>query len=197
MRLQVFSDLHADVRPPNRARREALEQSDVFEQLPGVTDRRSAARCSRLQERADRGEDHYGRTSRQRCLGGSAGPCAVRWEAGMSIDLSLLSPDAVTPALTAKLRSLAHDLDRIAVAAAPTAAELAKAPLLVDWRIVLSLSGLALTGFAAGHPLLGARAIVTSPLWVLDPELCWARTLSRFYRLGVPEGGAIPAGDAS
>ena len=24
--------------------------------------------------------------------------------------------------------------------------------------------------------------IVTSPLWVLDPELSWARTLSRFYR---------------
>ena len=67
----------------------------------------------------------------------------------MSIDLSLLSPRAVTPALTAKLRSLAHDLDRIAIAVAPTAAELAKAPLLVDWRIVLSLSGLALTGFAA------------------------------------------------
>jgi hypothetical protein len=39
----------------------------------------------------------------------------------MSIDLSLLAPDAVTPALTAKLCSLAHDLDRIAIAAAPTA----------------------------------------------------------------------------
>ena len=115
----------------------------------------------------------------------------------MTVDLTLLSPGAVTPALTAKLCSLAHDLDRIAIAAAPTAAELAKAPLLVDWRIVLTLSGLALTGFAAGHPQLGARAIVTSPLWVLDPELCWARTLSRFYRLGVPEGRAIPVEDAS
>jgi hypothetical protein len=29
-------------------------------------------------------------------------------------DLDLLSPDAVTPALTAKLRHLASDLDRIA-----------------------------------------------------------------------------------
>ena len=115
----------------------------------------------------------------------------------MTVDLSLLKPDAVTPALTAKLRRLAHDLDRIAVATAPTAADLAKAPLLVDWRIVLTLSGLALAGFAAGHPLLGARKIVTSPLWVLDPELSWARTLSRFYRLGVPKGGAIPAEDAS
>ena len=115
----------------------------------------------------------------------------------MTVDLTLLSPGAVTPALTAKLQSLAHDLDRIATAAAPTSAELAKAPLLVDWRIVLSLSDLVLSGFAAGHPQLGARRIVTSPLWVLDPDLCWARTLSRFYRLGVPEGGAIPAEDAS
>lgn len=39
MRLQVFSDLHADGRPPNRARREVLEQSDISEQLPGVTGR--------------------------------------------------------------------------------------------------------------------------------------------------------------
>ena len=41
----------------------------------------------------------------------------------MTVDLTLLSPGAVTPALTAKLRSLAHDLDRIAAATAPTAAE--------------------------------------------------------------------------
>ena len=34
----------------------------------------------------------------------------------MSINLSLLSPEAVTPALTAKLRRLATDLDRIAAA---------------------------------------------------------------------------------
>jgi hypothetical protein len=115
----------------------------------------------------------------------------------MTVDLTLLSPGAVTPALTAKLRSLACDLDRIAIAAAPTAAELSQAPLLVDWRIVLDSRGLALTGFAAGHPRLGARRVVTSQLWVLDPELCWARTLSRFYRLGVPEGGAILAEGAS
>lgn len=115
----------------------------------------------------------------------------------MSIDLSLLSPGAVTPALTAKLRRLASDLDRIAAAAAPTAAELSHAPLLVDWRPVLTLSGLALTGFAAGHPQLGSKKVVTSQLWTLDPELHWARTLSRFYRLGVPEDGAIPAEDAS
>jgi hypothetical protein len=67
----------------------------------------------------------------------------------MTVDLTLLSPGAVTPALTAKLRSLAHDLDRIAIAAAPTAAVLAKAPLL-------SVSGL-LWG--------GARSKANKDIW--------------------------------
>lgn len=106
-----------------------------------------------------------------------------------------LAPDAVTPDLTARLRRLAVDLDRIAGGAAPTPADLAHAPLLVDWRMLLTWHGLALAGFVAGHPLLGTKAIATSPLWVLDPELRWARTLSRFYRLGVPEGSAIPRWD--
>ena len=115
----------------------------------------------------------------------------------MSIDLSLLAPDAVTPALTAKLRSLAHDLDRIAIAAAPMAAELAKAPLLVDWRIVLTLSGLVLSGFAAGHPRLGARSNRHLATVGARSRAVLGAQLSRFYRLGVPEGGAIPAGEAS
>jgi hypothetical protein len=106
-----------------------------------------------------------------------------------------LAPDAITPDLTARLRALADDLDRIAQGDAPTAADLARAPLLVDWRFMLSWAGVGLVGFAAGHPLLGAKTIATSPLWVLDPALRWARTLSRFYKLGVPAGGAIPRGE--
>jgi hypothetical protein len=106
-----------------------------------------------------------------------------------------LSPEALTPELIARLRRLADDLDCIAVGRAPTAAELNTAPLLVDWRMALTWNGLCLTGFAAGHPLLGSKQIVTSHLWALDSDRQWARTLSRFYRLGVPAGGAIPAGD--
>jgi hypothetical protein len=106
-----------------------------------------------------------------------------------------LAPDAITPDLTARLRALADDLDRIAAGHAPTPVDLAQAPLLVDWKLMLSWSGLCLVGFAAGHPLLGAKTIATSPLWVLDPALRWARTLSRFYKLGVPAGGAIPRGE--
>jgi hypothetical protein len=107
-----------------------------------------------------------------------------------------LAPDAVTPDLTARLRRLADDLDRIAGGTAPTPADLAHTPLLVDWRMLLTGSGLCLAGFVAGHPLLGTKTIATSPVWALDPKLCWARTLSRFYRLSVPAGGAIPRWDA-
>lgn len=110
--------------------------------------------------------------------------------------IQALAPNAVTPDLTARLRHLADDLDRIAGGAAPTAADLAHAPLLVDWRMLLTWHGLSLAGFVAGHPLLGTKTIATSPLWVLDLKLRWARTLSRFYRLGVPAGGAIPRWDA-
>jgi hypothetical protein len=106
-----------------------------------------------------------------------------------------LAPEAITPDLTARLRALADDLDRIAQGTAPTAADLAHAPLLVDWRFMLTWAGVSLVGFVAGHPLRGSRHIATSPVWVLDPALRWARTLSRFYRLGLPAGGAIPRDD--
>jgi hypothetical protein len=108
-----------------------------------------------------------------------------------------LAPDAITPDLTLRMRALADDLDRVAQGEAPTAADLAQAPLLVDWRFMLTWAGVGLAGFVAGHPLRGSRHIATSPLWVLDPELRWGRTLSRFYRLGVPASGAIPGGDVS
>jgi hypothetical protein len=108
----------------------------------------------------------------------------------------MLAPSAITAELTACLRGLADDLDRIAAGHAPTPADLDHAPLLVDWRLTLTWNGFCLTGFAAGHPRLGARTIVTSHLWALDPERRWARTLSRFYRLGVPDDAAIPGDDA-
>src|SRR6201982_1953280 len=81
-----------------------------------------------------------------------------------------LAPDAITPDLTARLRALADDLDRIAQGEAPTAADLAQAPLLVDWRFLPNWAGVGLVGFVAGHPLCGSRHIATSPLWVLDPD---------------------------
>ena len=103
-----------------------------------------------------------------------------------------LGPEGCTPEITDRLRRLADDLDRIAPGAAPTAADLKSAPLLVDWEVLLSpWRGVCLTGFVAGHPRLGNKRIATSHLWALDPGYRWARTLSRFYRLGLAAGAAI------
>ena len=106
-----------------------------------------------------------------------------------------LGPEGCTPEITRRMRRLADDLDRIAAGRAPTANDLKFAPLLVDWQLAMTWKGICLTGFVAGHPLLGNRRIVTSGLWALDPELRWGRTLSRFYRLGLSAGGGVPLGD--
>lgn len=61
---------------------------------------------------------------------------------------------------------------------------LAEAPMLDDWRYVASKLGARLTGRVAEHPRLRGGAIVTSPVWVIDPNESWCRTTSRYYRLG-------------
>jgi hypothetical protein len=112
-------------------------------------------------------------------------------------DFPFLLPRHVEPDLAAKLRMLADDLERIAAATAPTAAELANAPLLVDWRCVLSAAGLRLLGRVTGHPRLGDTDVMTSQLWAADSDGTWIRTLSRFYRLGprCDDGLEAPASD--
>ncbi|MFG6565324.1 DUF6634 family protein [Sulfitobacter sp. 1A13421] len=68
----------------------------------------------------------------------------------------------------------------------PTAEVLANAPLLEDWSPGVEVDGCArLYGRVANHPRLsdGAR-IFTSPYLRLDPQNSWARSWSRFYRLG-------------
>jgi hypothetical protein len=103
-----------------------------------------------------------------------------------------LLPENVGGGLPARLRDLADDLDRVRAGAAPREEDLARAPLIVDWRTVLSPLGLRLIGEVAGHPLLGDRTALTSQLWAADPGGQWIRTLSRFYRLGAtsPIGGS-------
>lgn len=69
--------------------------------------------------------------------------------------------------------------------AGPSPDDLAAAPLLNDWQAILMRSSCCLAGEVAGHPQLHGW-ITTSALIVLDPGLTWARTMSRFYRLGSP-----------
>lgn len=81
-------------------------------------------------------------------------------------------------------------LDRalVAIAAAevgPSAFELHAAPELDLWIPQVNIIGeLVLEGEVKAHPILGNDAITTSPLIALDPDRKWARTVSRWYRLG-------------
>jgi hypothetical protein len=97
-----------------------------------------------------------------------------------------LLPRNVEHDLSARLRRLADDLDKIREGAGPGADALAEAPLIVDWHATLTPLGLRLFGFVAGHPLLGNRPALTSQVWVADPAGQWIRTLNRFYKLGIP-----------
>lgn len=67
----------------------------------------------------------------------------------------------------------------------PGAAELAGAPLLTGWIVQPMPGGLfRLVGFVSGHPLLQDGCITTSAILAADEQAGWARTASRYYRLG-------------
>ncbi|MBS1164348.1 MAG: hypothetical protein H6R00_373 [Proteobacteria bacterium] len=88
------------------------------------------------------------------------------------------------------LRPLIHDLERIRAEGYPDARLLGEAPILHQWTPAVRPVS-CLTGLSSGHPLLPgtARPIVTSEVWLIAPQEGWARTLSRFYRLGKPASG--------
>src|SRR3546814_1227542 len=84
-----------------------------------------------------------------------------------------------------RLESLIADLKHIALGVAPNDEDLEAAPSLDGYTLAVRERP-CLAGFAEGHPILGSRTIVTSELWAIAPDLGWARTHSRFYRLGQP-----------
>lgn len=92
--------------------------------------------------------------------------------------------DPAAPILTRDLVSLCHYLDALAQAE-PEAIHLAEAPSIDRWCAAVVDDLPVLVGVVTGHPQLrpGART-VTSPLLRIDPEAGWARTFSRYYRLG-------------
>jgi len=88
--------------------------------------------------------------------------------------------------LEADLATLLDDIHHIRVHGRPSSTALVDGAHLADWSIA-STVGTCLVGRVTGHPLLGDRPqIRTSPLFLLDAEQGWARTWSRFYRLGPP-----------
>lgn len=71
----------------------------------------------------------------------------------------------------------------------PTTEALDGAPVLSDWRLVLSGTMLLAEGDIEGHPTIKDPWIRTSPVLAFDTAAGWMRTRSRWYILG-------PAADA-
>lgn len=72
-----------------------------------------------------------------------------------------------------------------AAEAGPSDADLVTAPVLTNWSPAVSPRGhVLLWGEVIGHPVLFSDHITTSQLVALDAEAGWARTASRWYRLG-------------
>jgi hypothetical protein len=66
----------------------------------------------------------------------------------------------------------------------PTAINVGDAPTIDDWSYGL-IPAQCLAGFVRQHPALGNHTpIHTSQLLFIDPTRSWARTWSRYYRLG-------------
>lgn len=85
----------------------------------------------------------------------------------------------------ARLESLLVDLERLGNGERPSQEELDASRLLDNYIISLA-SRPCLIGENHGHPILKGRLIQTSDLCVAALDRSWARTMSRFYRLGSP-----------
>jgi len=86
--------------------------------------------------------------------------------------------------LSANLRLLADDLDRISNGAGPTEADLARAPLLVDWHPKLTpTQEPAIRGIVQGHPVIPDGETLRAEILAADPDLTWVRTWTGYFRL--------------
>lgn len=94
--------------------------------------------------------------------------------------------DPQTRLLVRRVHELSDDLKLIAQLRAPSIRDIAAAPLLDDWFIGHRMEP-ALVGTVSGHPVVPDGPAVTSGLYVLDPVAGYARTLSRWWRLGQPK----------
>lgn len=87
-----------------------------------------------------------------------------------------------------KLRALADDLEGISNGVLPTTKFLSSAPSIGLYQF-WTRPHLCLKGHVHGHPDISGSGSITSDLWVFAPELGWARTYSRYYRLAAPDDG--------
>lgn len=94
----------------------------------------------------------------------------------------------------ARLIALADDMKRIRAGVPPEL--LAVDPPILERWVLASRPVPCLAGLSFGHPVLQgeARPIFTSDLCLIADDHSWARTLSRWYRLGRPADS--PLGDS-
>lgn len=98
--------------------------------------------------------------------------------------------------LIRELEKLIGDLRNLSAGKTPSEHELQASPLLDQWSFGF-LPAACLVGSVRGHPILGNRARVhTSQLVFVDPEHGWARTWSRYHRLGTPERSGTGSGSS-
>lgn len=104
-------------------------------------------------------------------------------------------PDDELKIAQARAAALMKDREFLESHRDPPEDVLQSAPLLDAWYKVDhpdSDRGYCLSGHVSGHPeLLDGRLIRTSAVAKLDPNGRWARTVSRFYRLGRPHADFV------
>lgn len=94
----------------------------------------------------------------------------------------------------ARLIALADDMREIRSGVPPE--RLAVDPPVLERWVLANRPAPCLAGLSFGHPLLPgeARPVATSHLCLISDDYSWARTLSRWYRLGRPADS--PLGDS-
>lgn len=97
------------------------------------------------------------------------------------------SPSAAFQRGMERITRLAVDIERIHSGVSPADIAGSDVPILDRWIVGQRLIP-CLAGLSTGHPLLPGenRMIGTTDLWLLSEDRTWARTLSRWYRLGRP-----------
>jgi hypothetical protein len=91
-----------------------------------------------------------------------------------------------------RIATMRSDLERLRQGWRPLPTDLEAAPMIDQWSVRFDGDGrlFALCGFIRSHPRIDdGRFATTSIIIAMDLRgLTWARTVSRFYRLGRPHG---------
>lgn len=106
---------------------------------------------------------------------------------------SVGGPDPSLDRMIGKLGSLVSDMEALRTGATPQSLAGPSSPVLDGWRFRLG-NNLYMEGMSTGHPkLVGTgRLISTSEVFLVTEDQKFARTLSRWYRLGEPGASEMP-----